>query len=112
MAYDADYEACCKRKARQDVSAYAALIASPASGTVVLPAGARVSFVATAGATAGDTLAVVTTSTTRTIKARTLAAGERQVLDRLERGASVALSAGINLDIDSGLAVWKTVGEG
>lgn len=113
MAYDADYEACCKRKARQNVSAFAALIASPATGSFVLPAGARLSFVATAGAAAGATLATLTSSTVRTIKAaKLMAAGDRQVLDYAERAVTVDPVSGVDVYIDSGLNVWKKVCEG
>ncbi len=103
---------CYRQKKRKAVSAFAALIASPASGAFTMPAGAKLSFVATAGATAGDTLATITGATNRTIKARTLGIGGRQMFDFAERGVVITPSAGIEVDVDTGLAVWKKIAEG
>lgn len=103
---------CRRQKERRAVSAFKALIASPASGAFTMPAGAKLSFVATAGATAGDTLATLVGASNRTIKARTLAAGERQVFDFAERGVVITPSVGVEVDVDSGLAVWKKIAEG
>lgn len=103
---------CRRQKARKAVSAFAALIATPASGAFTMPAGARLSFVATAGATAGDTLATIAGATTRTIKAKTLAAGARQVFDFAEHGVVITPSSGIEVDVDKGLAVWAKIAEG
>lgn len=103
---------CRRQKKRRAVSAFAALIATPASGAFTMPAGARLSFVATAGATAGDTLATLVGTSNRTIKAKTLAAGDRQVLDFVELGVVITPSSGIEVDVDTGLAVWKKIAEG
>lgn len=103
---------CRRQQERKAVSAFASLIATPASGAFTMPAGARLSFVATAGATAGDTLATVVGANTRTIKAKTLAAGARQVFDFAERGVVITPSAGIEVDVDTGLAVWAKIAEG
>lgn len=103
---------CYRQKERRAISAFAALIATPASGAFTMPAGAKLSFVATAGAAAGDTLATLVGAATRTIKARTLAAGDRQVLDFAERSVVITPSAGIEVDVDTGLAVWKKIAEG
>jgi len=110
--YYGGYSACRRQKQRKAVSTFAALIATPASGAFTMPAGARLSFIATAGATAGDTLATITGATNRTIKAKTLAAGDRQVFDFAERGVVITPSAGIEVDVDTGLAVWAKIAEG
>jgi hypothetical protein len=97
------------RKERQNVSAFAALIETPAVGAVTLPAGARVSFVAVAGAVAGTPLATVTGTTNRTIGSQGLAAGERQALDYLERAVVITPQAGVDVYVDAGLSVWKKI---
>jgi hypothetical protein len=107
--YDVAYD---HRKYRQNVSHFAALIATPASGSVTLPAGARLSFVATAGAVAGSTLATITGPTTRTIGSKGLAAGERQDFDWAERGVVIALHTGVDLYIDQGLCRWAKIATG
>lgn len=112
MADNDDYGICRRQKQRKAVSAFASLIAAPASGAFTMPAGARLSFVATAGATAGDTLATITGATDRTIEAKTLAAGERQVFDFAERGVVITPSSGIEVDVDQGLARWAKIAEG
>lgn len=115
MADEDNYYAdvnCARRRERQNVSKFKSLIATPAVGAVTLPAGARISFVSTAGSTAGDTLATIVGTTTRTIKAKTLAAGARQVLDYAERGVVITPSVGINLYIDQGLNRWAKIAGG
>lgn len=110
--YASDYAQCRRQKGRKAVSAFAALIKTPASGAFTMPAGARLSFVATAGAAAGDTLATLVGANTRTIKAKLLAAGARQVFDFAERGVVITPSSGIEVDVDKGLAVWAKIAEG
>lgn len=111
MADDDAY--CCERQEqRKNVSHFAALIATPASGVFTMPANGRLSFVSTAGSVAGDTLATLVGSVTRTIKARTLAAGARQVLDYVERGVVITPSVGINVYVDRGLARWAKIAGG
>jgi len=70
-----------QRKERQDISAFATLIASPAADSFTMPAGGKLRFVSEAGATAGTTAAVLTGSTTRTIKTPVLAAGGYVTID-------------------------------
>lgn len=77
-----------------------------------MPANARISFVATAGATLGDTLATLAGASSRTIQAQTLAAGDRQILDYVERGVTVTPSSGIEVHVDQGLARWAKIAEG
>lgn len=106
------YAAECRAQDRRNVNAFRTLIATPATGVFTMPAGARLSFVATAGATAGDTLATLVGASTRTIHARDLAAGARQVLDYVERGVVITPSAGIEVDVDQGLGRWAKIAEG
>lgn len=77
-----------------------------------MPAGARLSFVATAGAAAGDTLATLVGTSNRTIKSRLLAVDERQVLDYVERAVVVTPSAGIDVYVDQGLLRWAKIAGG
>lgn len=99
----------CRQQQRRNISAFKALIASPATTPFQMPAGARVSFVVAAGASAGDTLATLAGASNRTIKARALGAGGRQVLDYIERGVTVSPSAGVEVDVDRGLSVWAEI---
>lgn len=109
----ANYEDICdNRRLRQNISAFTSLIATPAVGAFSMPANARLSFVATSGAAAGDTLATLTGSTTRTIGARTLAVGGRQVLDYVERGVVITPSVGIDVYVDKGLLRWAKIAGG
>lgn len=103
---------CDHQKYRRNVSEFASLIAAPASGAFTMPAGARLSFVATAGAVAGAALATLAGASNRTIASRGLAAGERQVLDYVERGVVITPSAGIEVDLDQGLSRWGKIAEG
>lgn len=110
--YASGYATCRRQKRRKAVSAFAALIGTPASGAFTMPAGARLSFVATTGAAAGDTLATIVGATDRTIIAKDLAAGDRQVFDFAELGVVITPSSGIEVDVDTGLAVWAKIAEG
>lgn len=102
----------CRQKGRKAVSAFASLIKTPASGAFAMPAGARISFVAAAGAIAGSTLATVAGTVTRTIKSKGLAAGVRQIFDSAERGVVITPSTGIEVDVDQGLARWAKIAQG
>lgn len=110
--YRGGYSACRRQKVRKAVSTFAALIATPASGAFTMPAGARLSFVATAGATAGDTLATIVGPTNRTIIAKDLGTDGRQVFDFAERGVVITPSTGIDVYVDQGLARWAKIAEG
>lgn len=107
--YDAAYD---NRKLRQNVSHFAALIATPASGVFTMPAGARLSFVATAGAVAGTTLATLVGTSTRTIGSKGLAIGGRQALDYAERGVVITPHAGVDVYVDQGLSRWAKIATG
>jgi len=100
------------RKERQNVTAFAALVASPVTGAVTLPAGARLAFRSVAGATAGTTAATIAASTNRTIKTPALAAGESMTLDYVERAAVVTPAAGFEVLLDIGLGRFTKIGEG
>lgn len=113
MADDAyEYVNCDRRKQRQNVKAFASLIATPATGAFTMPAGARISFVATAGAAAGDTLATFVGTSNRTIKARLLVANGRQILDYAERGVVITPSTNVDVYVDQGLARWAKIAGG
>lgn len=98
-----------KQRIRRDGKKFRALIAVNDDATVTLPANARVSFVSVAGCSAGTTAAVLTGPHTRTIKTKLLAAGQRVVIDRVERGTLVTLQAGFQAYIDSGLGKWRRI---
>lgn len=106
-----------RRKERQNVSAYAALIATPAGAIFDLPANGRISFVSVAGCPAGTLAASLTgpyrnqagENVDRVIQTPLLLAGERVVIDRLERAVHVELGAGFDVYVDTGLSVWKKI---
>ena len=101
-----------KQKQRANRSNFSALIATPAVGTVTMPANARLAFVAPAGAAAGTTAATITGATVRTVVTPLLQAGDIFPLDYAERGAEVAVSAGFDMYIDMGLSNWVKIAEG
>lgn len=102
------------RKARERVNrkAFSALFDNPVSGTITLPAGARLSFVPASPVLEGVTLATVAGSTSRTVKSPGLEAGERLVLDYAERATVVTAASGVVVEIDNGLGRWVKIGEG
>ena len=105
------------RKGRQNVSAFSALITTPAAVEVVLPANGRFRFVATAGAIAGELAATLTGSyvdqdkqpVQRLIQTPVLAAGGYVTLDQLERGVTVTLEASFELWVDTGLGRFSKI---
>lgn len=100
------------RKERQNVSAFAALVASPVTGAITLPAGARLAFRSVAGASAGTTASTIAGTSNRTIKTPALAAGESMTLDHVERAAVVTPAACFEVLIDIGLGRFAKIGEG
>lgn len=98
------------RKERQNRTAFAALIDTPAVGAVTLPAGARLALKSVAGATAGTTAATITGTSNRTIKTPALAAGESMTLDYVERAAVVTPAGGFEVLLDTGLGRFAKIG--
>lgn len=99
------------RVQRQDFSAFRFLVDTPATGTVVFPANGKVSIKSVAGCIAGTTALVITGPSTRTIKTKALSAGGSMRLDFIERGSSVAISAGFELYVLQGLGVYKLIAQ-
>lgn len=97
------------RKARQDRSAFAVLIASPVSGSFGLPANANLFLKSVAGCVAGTTAAEIGS---RTIKTPLLEAGEMVEVGFVERGVTVAPVLGFDVLIDTGLGRFAKVGGG
>ncbi len=102
----------CKQKRRRDVSAFKAYIASPAAVTITLPAGGRFALRSRAGSVAGTTAATTVASTNRTLKVPSLSAGGQNIIDWLERGTVVNVSAGFDLALDIGLGVFAIIAAG
>lgn len=98
------------RKERQNRTAFAALIDTPAVGAVTLPAGARLALKSVAGATAGTTAATISGTSNRTIKTPALVAGESMTLDYVERAAVVTPAAGFEVLLDTGLGRFAKIG--
>src|SRR5690348_9746430 len=94
-----------RRKERQNVSAFAALIASPAEGAFTMPAGGRLRFVAPEGAVEGDTAAILVGPTTRTIKIGATSV----VIDWVERDVEVTPESGFGVDVHTGHGRWARI---
>lgn len=101
-----------RRKQRQNISAFKALMATPAVGAVTLPANARLALRSVAGSVEGDPAATIVGASDRTIHAPDLDAGEMLVLDQVARGAVVTPVAGFELMLDTGLSNFVKIGEG
>lgn len=114
------------RRQRQDFSAFAALVETPAVVPFSLPAAGRFRVVATAGAVAGELAATLTGTYTdrdpesvtygesvdREIRTPVLAAGGYVTLDKLERAVGIDLEAGFELWVDAGLGRFVKIAEG
>lgn len=105
-------DASCRQERRRDVSAFRFLIATPAVGAFTMPARARLAFSSTAGSAAGDTLATIVGATTRTIKAKLLAADAKQIFDGADFSVVITPSTGIDVYVDQGLARWAKIAGG
>lgn len=101
-----------RQKLRQDVAKFAALIATPAVGVFAMPANGRIRFVATAPSAEGDPIASLTGANDRLIGSPGLDIGEYLKLDRVERAVSVDTEAGFDVEVDTGLNVWRKIAEG
>lgn len=97
------------RKARQDRSAFASLIADPAIGAFTLPANAIVFLRSEAGCIAG---AAAATIGSRNIKAPELIAGGKASAGFIERGVAITAEGGFSVLIDTGLGRFAKIGEG
>lgn len=101
------------RSFRQDVARFSALLDSPqAGGALALPAGGLFALVArTPQGAAGAALTVRSgrSPAARNVGAPALAAGERWLLGRLERGAVVSVTAPYDLAVDTGRGQFKKI---
>lgn len=89
------------------------LIASPAVGAFVMPAGAMVFFKSVAGCAAGTTAATYTTSSgAKLVKTPALASGAAMNGIYIERGVTVTPSNGFDVMIDTGLGRRRKIAGG
>jgi hypothetical protein len=116
-----------RRKARQNVSSFAALIATPETGEFRMPQSGRLRLVSVAGASAGDTAATIIGPFPaysedeetgeivrgpigdRTIKTPVLAAGGSVVIDGLVARSLVTPASGFECYVDIGLGRWAQI---
>lgn len=98
-----------RQRNRRDVSAFAALIDTPGSGAITMPANARIYLRSVAGASLGDDMATIGS---RTIQSPALDAGESMDGIYVERGQVVTPEVGVECYIDAGLGVRRKIGEG
>lgn len=100
------------RKQRRNARAYTALITTPGTGAVTLPAGIRIALKSVSGCIAGTTAATLAGTSNHTIKTPLLDVGGKVVVDFVERGTVVTPSVGFDLMIDKGLGRFVKIGEG
>lgn len=98
-----------RRRYRQSVSAYAALLDTPAVTTTELPAPARFGLKATAPVTTGAALTAAGRAS-RSIHVPAMAAGDVHVIGVLEQGVDVTLTkANVQLCLDMGNGSYQPV---
>lgn len=108
----ARYQLTRDQKRRRDRTSFDALVKTPASGAVTLPANGRFAFVATADCEAGVPVASVAGPTNYDIKSREMTAGQSLVVDRLELGTVVTVDAGFDMYVLDGLSTGSKICEG
>lgn len=101
-----------RRKARANRALYDDLVASPVTGAMTAPANARIGLRPGTSITAGDPLATLTGPSTRNITSEGLAAGDLQVVERIERGTVVTAETGVEVMLDIGLGRFAKIAEG
>jgi hypothetical protein len=100
-----------RRMARQNLSMFTALLDTPETGTVVIPATGLFALRAPAAHAAGNAL-TVTGPTDRTIGVPALAENEFHLIGKLERGSAVALQSWIDLYVHTGLGGYRLICNG
>lgn len=94
------------RKERQNVSAFAAALAVPKTGSFQMPAPGRVALRSLAGCATGTTGATVGGDA---IKVGALVAGAQWTTFYIERGVTVQVAAGFKLLLDKGLGRYAII---
>lgn len=104
------------RRERMVRSAFRSFIATPATGQVKFPAGAKVALRAVGGGggsiAKGTTAATITGPQTRTIKTPEMAAGDLLFVDWVNKGSTVTPQANFELLVHVGLGVYKKISTG
>lgn len=100
-----------RQRQRQNVGAFAALVDTPAVGTVVIPANGMFALVTPAIHAAGAA-AVVTGPRNRTISVPAMVAAKHRPIGKLEEGSSVVLQAWVDLYVDTGLGKYQKICRG
>lgn len=111
-AYAASRRLRINREERNTASAFKALVASPVTGLVTLPAGGRLRFRSPAGCAAGTTAATIVSGSTTLVKTPLLAAGESTFTVWAYKGAQVTPAVGFDLMVDVGMGVYSKVAQG
>lgn len=97
-----------ERRAKRSRAAFAALIATPGTGALAMPAGARVMMRATTSHTAGDTAATFAGRTIAT--GADIDSGAWVNVGWLERGVTITPATGFDLYIDIGMGWTAKIG--
>lgn len=97
-----------KRRERQNVTAFLALLKTPGASGAVLPASGTFALVSRAG-TAAITAATFTGTRTHTVGVPALVAGAPHLIGKLEIGTVVTLVSGFDLYLDTGLGTYRKV---
>jgi len=100
-----------RQRQRSNVAAFSALLAAPETGSVVIPADGMFAIV-TPSSHATGVAATVAGPSNRSIGVPAMAAGQRHLIGKLERGSEVILEAWANLYVDTGLGNLQLICEG
>lgn len=100
-----------RQRERQNVREFAALLKTPATGNVVIPADGMFAIVTPLVHVAGNAATTVGPRN-RTIGVPAMAAGEQRLIGKLERGTTVTLAAWADLHVDTGLGTYRKICSG
>lgn len=100
-----------RQRQRMDVAAFKALLATPATGSVAIPANGMFAIVTPLLHAAGNAATVVGPRN-RTIGVPAMPAGEQRLIGKLEKGSTVTLAAWADLYLDTGLGKLRKICKG
>lgn len=97
------------QRIRRNLSAFKALIDTPASSTAQLPANGRFAIRSTAGNAAGTLALTIVTNRTINIYTKVLISGQIQIVDNIQKAAVVTVETGFDLLLDIGMGKFIPV---
>lgn len=101
-----------RRRYRQNISAFQALIDTPEDAPFVLPATGLFAIMRRSGSAAVATALTVTGASTRTVGIPAMAVGDIHQIGKLEKGSEVELAATFDLYVNNGIGKYLKIAEG